>query len=212
MAIETDAAGRTLPRVGLATLRRHWRWYFGLGLALVVLGFIAIGYSAATAVVTALFIGWLLVIGGVAQIVHGFWRREWGGFFLDLAFGVLYFVVGFLMVANPLQSALTLTLLTAAFLFAGGMFRSVMAVAVRYPNWGWMLLSGLVSLVLGVMIWQSWPASALWVIGLYVGIEMLFNGITLIVLGLAARKLPESEVRRPRGGEDVTAPREPLHA
>ena len=84
-----------------------------------------------------------------------------------------------------------LTLLIAMFLVFQGVFRIVAALAVRYPHWGWVLLDGIVSLLLGILIWRRWPVSSLWVIGLFVGIEMLLNGWSLVMLSLAGRNLPE---------------------
>lgn len=215
MAIEMERASRLLPRVGLETLRRRWGWYLALGVGLIALGAFAIGYAATMTAVTVMTFGWVLMVGGVLEVIHAFWRKSWGGFFLDLATGILYFVVGFLVVANPAATAAALTLLIAMFLFVGGLFRGIMAIAVRYPNWPWMLLHSIVSLVLGILIWQQWPLSGLWVIGLYVGIEMMFNGSTLVMLGLAARRLPATEpheresrgrgLRRPSGGQPAHA-------
>lgn len=215
MAIETETAGRLLPRVGLETLRRNWGWYMGLGVALLALGVFAMGYSAAMTAVTMLVIGWVLITGGVLQTVHAFWRKGWGGSFLDLATGILYFVVGFFVVANPAASAVTLTLLISMFLIVGGIFRGVNAAVIRHPNWGWMVLHGVVSFVLGVMIWQQWPVSGLWIIGLYVGIEMAFNGTSLVMLSIAARKLPTTAgPSRPGRRDESVRPggREPLRA
>ena len=104
--------------------------------------------------------------------------------------GILYAVVGFMVVANPAATAISLTMLIAMFLLGEGIFRIVTALSVRYPNRGWMLLQGFVSLVLGIMIWRQWPVSGLWVIGLFVGIQMLFGGWSLVMLGLTAKNLP----------------------
>ena len=208
MAIETENAGQLLPRVGQETLRRRWGWFVGLGVALAALGVFAVGYSAAMTAVTLMVIGWVLVASGVLEVVHAFWRKGWGGFFLDIATGVLYFAVGAMIVASPAISAVTLTFLVAMFLIVGGLFRGIMAVAVRYPNWGWMLAHAVISVALGVMIWQGWPASGLFFIGLYVGIELVLNGVSLITLGLAARKLPSTHERT----HPESPPREPLHA
>ena len=132
---------------------------------------------------SVLLLGWLLIIGGVLEAVYAFWQERWGAFFIDLTVGILYAVVGFMMVANPGVAALTLTLLIAMFLILAGLFRTVAAIAARPPHWGWLLAHGVVSLVLGILIWRQWPVSGLWVIGLFVGIELLLNGATLIMLG-----------------------------
>ena len=97
------------------------------------------------------------------------------------------------MVTNPAATVLTLTLLIAMFLITEGIFRIVTALSVRYPNWGWMLLQGVVSLILGIMIWRQWPVSGLWVIGLFVGIQMLFTGWSMVMLGLSAKNLPSED-------------------
>lgn len=171
----------------LEELRRRWAWFLGLGIVMLVLGAVAIAFSVLTTLATMVFIGWLLIIGGVLQAAHAFTTKNWSGFFIDLLTGVLYAVAGFMIVANPGVTALTLTLLIAMFLIVGGIFRIVAALAVRFPNWGWLLLHGIVNLMLGIAIWQQWPLSGLWVIGLFVGIDMLFNGWALVMLALAAK-------------------------
>ncbi|MCU0962186.1 MAG: HdeD family acid-resistance protein [Pirellulaceae bacterium] len=189
MSAGTGLAGLHL--VGLQELRKNWGWFLALGIILVVLGMIALGASVAMTLAGVFFFGWLLIVGGVLEAVHAFWREKgWGGFFIDLLTGILYVVVGFLLVANPAASALALTLLIAFFLMFGGLFRIVVAVAVRFHNWVWLLLHGVVNLLLGLLIWRQWPLSGLWVIGLFIGIDLLFNGWSLVMLGLAARKIP----------------------
>jgi uncharacterized membrane protein HdeD (DUF308 family) len=176
---------------GAGELRRHWGWYLALGIVLIVLGTIAIGSTFVMTIASVFFFGWLLIIGGVMEVIHAFWHKRWAGFFLDLLTGILYVVAGWMMVTNPQESALLLTLIIAMFLVFEGVFRIVAALAARYPHWGWVLFNGVISLVLGVMIWWQWPYSGLWVIGLFVGIEMLLNGWSLVMLSLTARKLPE---------------------
>ena len=178
--------------IGLGELKKNWGWFLALGIALLVLGAIALGASVAMTIVSMVLLGWLLIIGGVLEGVHAFWReRAWGGFFIDLLTGILYVVVGFMVLANPGEAALALTLLIALFLMFSGLFRIVVALILRFPHWGWLILHGAVNLVLGIAIWRQWPLSGLWVIGLFVGIDMIFNGWSLVMLGLAAKKLPE---------------------
>jgi uncharacterized membrane protein HdeD (DUF308 family) len=162
-----------------------------LGIALIVLGAIAVGSAAVMTIASVILFGWLLIVGGVMQGVHAFWRKKWSGFFIDLLTGVLYVGMGFMVVANPGASAVALTLLISMSLIVGGVFRIVTAVSVLYPNWRWLLVHGIASLVLGIGIWRQWPLSGLWVIGLFVGIELMVNGWRLIMLGLAAGRLPE---------------------
>jgi uncharacterized membrane protein HdeD (DUF308 family) len=183
---------------GSGELRRSWGWYLVFGIALIIIGTIALGSALLMTIASVFFFGWLLIVGGVMEIVHAFWHKRWAGFFLDLLTGILYVVAGWMIMSNPKESALLLTLVIAMFLVFEGVFRIVAALAVRYPHWGWLLLNGVISLLLGVMIWRQWPYSGLWVIGLFVGIEMLLNGWSLVMLSLAGRKLPE-EASAPRG-------------
>lgn len=190
-----SAPPSSLHLIGLEELRKRWGWFLSLGILLVVLGTIALGSSVMMTLATMVFVGWLMIVGGVLQAVHAFTCKGWGGFFIDLLTGILYAVVGFIIVASPGATAITLTLLICMFLIFGGVFRIVVAVAVRFQNWVWLLLHGVVNLLLGIAIWQQWPLSGLWVIGLFVGIDMLFNGWSLVMLGLAARNLPMTEAR-----------------
>ena len=176
---------------GTSELRGNWGWFLILGIVLIVLGTIALGSALYMTLASVFFFGWILIIGGALEAVHAFWReKRWGGFFLDLLTGLLYVVVGWMMVSNPGESAVLLTLIIAMFLVFEGLFRIVVAITVRYPHWGWVLFNGVISLVLGISIWQRWPYSGLWVIGLFVGIEMLLNGWSLVMLSLTARNLP----------------------
>jgi uncharacterized membrane protein HdeD (DUF308 family) len=175
---------------GSEELRRYWGWYLALGIVLIVLGTIAIGSTFVMTIASVFFFGWLLIIGGVMEVIHAFWHKRWAGFFLDLLTGILYVVAGWMMVTNPAESALLLTLIIAMFLVFEGVFRIVAALAARYPHWGWVMFNGIISLILGIMIWRQWPYSGLWVIGLFVGIEMLLNGWSLVMLSLTGRRLP----------------------
>ncbi|HVC99223.1 MAG TPA: HdeD family acid-resistance protein [Pirellulales bacterium] len=178
-----------LQLVGLEEVGRKWGWLFGVGLVLVVLGMVAIGASVLATLATMVFIGCLMLFGGILQTIHAIAMRGWSGFYIDLLAGVLYTVVGFVIVAHPGATAVALTLMIAVLLILGGIFRIVIAFAVSYQNRIWLLLHGVINLLLGFMIWHDWPVSGLWVIGLFVGIDMLFNGWSLIMLGLAAKKL-----------------------
>ena len=175
---------------GSEELRRYWGWYLALGIVLIVLGTIAIGSTFVMTIASVFFFGWLLIIGGVMEVIHAFWHKRWAGFFLDLLTGTLYIIAGWMMVTNPAESALLLTLIIAMFLVFEGVFRIVAAIAARYPHWGWVMFNGIISLILGIMIWRQWPYSGLWVIGLFVGIEMLLNGWSLVMLSLTGRRLP----------------------
>ena len=176
----------------LTMLRGNWFWFVLLGVALLVLGGIALGALWIASLATAIALGALLVVGGVAEMVGAFWSGRWIGFLLHLLSGVLSAVVGLLFLRVPVEAVLTLTLLLACLLIGGGLFKIVAALSHRFAAWGWPLVSGIIDLILGVMIWLEWPASALWVIGLFVGISLIFRGFNWIGLGLALRTLPRS--------------------
>jgi uncharacterized membrane protein HdeD (DUF308 family) len=172
----------------METLSRNWGWLLALGILMIILGAFAIAapYGATLAVQFAL--GWILVIGGIAEAIHAFMARGWGGFLLELLSAILYLVVGVLLLTNPVGGALALTIVLAVFLIVEGIFKIMMAMRVRdHRGWGWLLASGVLSVILGVLIWAEWPASGLWVIGLLVGIQLLFTGWSLVMLALAAR-------------------------
>jgi uncharacterized membrane protein HdeD (DUF308 family) len=170
-------------------LRRNWGWFFVLGVLEIILGTIAIGASVVTTWAAVVFFGWLLVIGGFVSAAHGFWRKQWRGFFLDLVTGILYVVAGVMMIGEPTAAAVTLTLLIAMFLLMGGIFRIIVALSGHLEHSGWVMLNGLVTAALGILIWRQWPLSGLWVIGLFVGIEMIFYGWSLVMLSLIAKRV-----------------------
>ena len=169
-----------------------WGFLLGMGIALMILGLVAIGASIPATFATMAVFGILLLIGAIFQVVTAFWGRRWRGFFLHLLTGILYLIVGVFMVEDPLEAALALTLLIAACLLVGGILRIVLSVVERFDGWGWMLLNGIVSVILGVSIWRQWPLSGFWVIGLFIGIEMLFSGLSWVMLGLALRSTSKS--------------------
>ncbi|HXY37615.1 MAG TPA: HdeD family acid-resistance protein [Planctomycetaceae bacterium] len=168
-------------------LKRGWGWIFVLGILEIVLGTIAIGASYLATAVAVVFAGWMLLIGGILSAGHAFWRKHWKGFFLDLAIGVLYIVAGLMMVGNPVAAAVSLTLLIAMFLLMEGIFRIIVALSGQLEHRGWVMLNGLITAGLGILIWRQWPLSGLWVIGLFVGIEMIFYGWSLVMLSLVVK-------------------------
>ena len=171
-------------------LRGNRLWVVLLGVALIVLGLIALGSVGIATLATALAIGALLVGGGVAEVVGAFWNRDWGGFFLYLLSGVLSVVVGVLFLWAPVSAVLALTLPLAWLLPVGGIVKVVPALGNHLAARGWPMVSGVIDVFLGVLIWLTWPASALWVIGLFVGISLLFRGLSWVALGLALRTPP----------------------
>ncbi|WP_406697366.1 HdeD family acid-resistance protein [Singulisphaera sp. Ch08] len=181
-------------RHDLNALRRNWLWFVVLGIALIVLGGVALASVVVASLATAVVIGALILMGGVGETIGAFWCRGWSGFFFHLLSGVLSIVVGILFLRSPIGALLALTLLLACLLIVGGIFKVIVALSFRFAAWGWPLVSGIIDVILGVMIWQEWPASALWVIGLFMGISLVFRGFNWIGLGLSLRTLPRAEL------------------
>ena len=179
-----------VPGVGIEEVRKHSTWFLVIGIALTIIGVIAVGSAELMTIVSVMFFGWLLILGGLFEVIHGFARRPWSGFFINLLAGVLYAVAGIVMVTNPALAAVTLTLLIAFMLIIAGLFRLFIAFSTSLHHRGWLILNGAISILLGVMIWSSWPVSGLWVIGMFVGIDMIFDGWTEIMLAISARSLP----------------------
>jgi uncharacterized membrane protein HdeD (DUF308 family) len=138
-------------------------------------------------VVSVLVLGWLLLIQGGVEVAHGVLVRNWRGFALHLVAAVLYLLAGIFIIQEPVRATAVLTLLLAAMFFAGGIVRIIFSIATRFRLWGWVFLTGVIDLVLGWLIFKGWPESSLWVIGLFVGIDLLFNGWSWVMLALAVR-------------------------
>ena len=171
------------------TFKKNWGWFFALGVLLVILGILAAGASVFTTFLSVVLLGALLLIGGIAKIVYSIWLRRWTGFIPNLLVGILYAVVGGYTLMQPAASAVAITLLMAILFLIGGIFKAISSVTLRFENWGWVLFSGLISIALGAMILAEWPESGLWVLGLFVGIDLIFAGWTWIFLSLGARNL-----------------------
>jgi uncharacterized membrane protein HdeD (DUF308 family) len=129
----------------------------------------------------------LLLIAGVTEVVHAIMVRNLKGFALHLLAAALYLLVGFFLLEDPIRAAAVLTLLLAASFFVGGLLRIITSLATRFHGWPWVLLNGVVDLILAVLIWSGWPGTSLWVIGLFVGIDLLFHGWAWVILALTVR-------------------------
>jgi uncharacterized membrane protein HdeD (DUF308 family) len=187
-------------REDLQQLRRNWGWFLALGIALIVVGTVAICYPVLASEVAVEVFGFLLVAGFGVQVVSGIWARRWSGFFLHLLCGLLYLFVGLVLIEHPGLGMAVYTLLLAVFFVAGGLFRIVFALSQRFSGWGWTLLAGVVALLLGIMIWRRFPASALWVLGTFLGIDLIFSGCSWVMLGLGLRNLPADRGTLPDAG------------
>jgi uncharacterized membrane protein HdeD (DUF308 family) len=171
----------------LHEVRDHWWAFLVLGIALVVTGTLCIGHPLMASVASVVFLGFLILGSGIAQIVSSFWAGKWSGMLMHLLVGALYAIVGFMIIDAPAENTLLLTKLLALFLIVVGVLDIVSALVQRFHGWGWVLLNGGVTLILGLLINRQWPSSAVWVIGLFVGIEMIFNGWGWIMLAIGLK-------------------------
>ena len=172
-------------------LHEHWKLYLVEGIVLVVLGVIAILVPPIATLAVTLVLGWLFLISGLIGLYTSFMLRQAPGFWWSLISAVLGIVVGLLLLISPLQGALSLTLVLIAFFVVEGIASIMFALEHKRElsgQWGWMLFSGLIDLVLAVIILAGLPGTAAWALGLLVGINMIFGGWALVLLALAARK------------------------
>jgi uncharacterized membrane protein HdeD (DUF308 family) len=174
-------------REELERLREHWLLLLILGIATAFIGSLAIISSFIATLATVTFFGMLLLIGAVIQLVNALTCRNWRGFLVYLLTGILYGVVGLIMMNHPLEAAAGLTLMLAAAFIAGGVIRIVVAAMEHFHGWPWVMVSGFISLLLGMFIWRHFPKDAFWVIGLFVGIDLIFLGWSWIILSLGIR-------------------------
>jgi uncharacterized membrane protein HdeD (DUF308 family) len=181
----------TLPRTAtdIAPLRAKWGWIVALGVVYVVAGFIALG-SIVTATVASVFVvGVMMIVAGVAELINAFQIKSWGKFLLWALLGVLYIVAGFVTFENPLLAAVLLTLLLGASLVASGILRIVLAFNMkREMPWIWVALSGAITLLLGVLILARWPINSVYILGLFLGIDLIFAGAGWIGLGFGLHR------------------------
>jgi uncharacterized membrane protein HdeD (DUF308 family) len=166
----------------------HWWAYVVLGIAMIVMGMIAIVAPLAAAVAINALVGAALLVGGAVQLVYTFLRhKSVGKVVLGLIVAALYVIAGLILLAHPFAVVLSFTLFLAAFFVVAGVFKIIASVEAHgLPYWGWGLVGGVLTFILGVLIWAQWPSSAIWAIGLIVGIDLLFMGWTAITVGIGA--------------------------
>ena len=173
----------------LTIFSKNWGWFFLWGIILVILGCVAISAATMTTLLSVIFLGVLLLISGIVIIVDcfSFWWGQGSGFFLHLLMGLLYTICGVMLIKSPLLSSVSLTLFLGIFYVLIGISRMMYSSLLRTPNWGWNFSSGILSLLLGVLIIAALPQSALFIIGLFVGIDLIFCGLTYLMVALAAK-------------------------
>ena len=172
------------------TARKFTGWYMGFAVLFIILGIFAIAEPMVAAVAVALLVGWLLIFGGVAHLVSSFAGGGAGRVIWQVLIGIVYLAGGIYFLTHPLLGVGTLTLLLAGIILVEGVFEIVAYFKTRSSGGSsWLLINGLITLLVGGLIWFHWPSSAVWAIGTLLGVNLLMTGISRLMLGLAARKL-----------------------
>ncbi len=177
----------------LGGIKRASGWSIALGVLMIIAGIIAMLEPGLSGVVIALVIGWSAIFNGFAQIVFGF--RTHGGWHvvLEVLLGIIYIIAGIYLLMHPVGGLLALTLFLAAFLLVYGIFALVLAFQIRpLYGWGWVLFDGIITILLGILIWAHWPFTADWVVGTLFGISIFVSGITRLMMSLAIRRVAQA--------------------
>jgi len=184
--------GENMERAIREALGAHWRLFMVQGVVMIVLGVLAVLAPVAATIAIDIYIGWLLLISGIVGLVAMFSAKNLPAFLWTLITAALSLAVGALLVWRPIEGALSLTILLTAFFIAEGIFQIVASVAYRdvmAGSWVWMLVSGISDLVLAAIIILSWPVSAVWALGLVVGINLITSGWAIVMAALAGRSV-----------------------
>ena len=176
-------------------IAEKWGWFLALGIVLIIAGLAAIAFPLMGTIAAKILLGWLFLIGGVMMIMHAFQAPGWQGFLWELLIGILYAFAGAYLAFFPFTGLITLALVLSVLFIIEGIFEVIMAVRVRpHDGWGFLLLSGIAALAVGVLIALGLPDSAEWALGLLVGINLLFSGWSYVFLALAGRRAHEGAV------------------
>ena len=193
MTSSSDTLQNLPSATDVAPLRAKWGWIVALGIVYVVAGFIALGSVAMATVVSVLVVGIMMIIAGVAELINAFQIKSWGKFLIWALLGVLYIIAGFVTFENPLLAAVLLTLLLGASLVASGAVRIFLAFNMKRERpWIWVALSGVITLLLGLLILVRWPINSVYILGLFLGIDLIIAGGGWIGLGLGLHRVPPS--------------------
>ncbi len=179
---------------GLDEVRNSWGWFLALGILLTVLGVVCIVCDVTATFATVLVFGWLLLISGVFALVQAFTIGSWGGFFLYLLTALFRGFTGYLLVRYPVIGAESLTLLLGSLFIVGGLFRGIGSGMAKFPNWGWAVFSGIVSVVLGIMVLWQMPITGIWFIGFAVGVDLIVDGVAVTSFASALHHSPKETV------------------
>jgi uncharacterized membrane protein HdeD (DUF308 family) len=189
MAVPSQDIERLQSKMKVA-VSEHWKAFLFEGILLVILGLAAMIVPPLASLAVTIFLGWMFLVGGAAGLVFTFWARQMPGFWWSLLSAALALLAGIVLLAQPAQGTLTLTIVVGAYFLAEGVVTIMYALEHRRElseRWGWMLIAGLMDIIIAGVIIAGLPGSAAWAIGLLAGINLLFGGVALIVMALAAR-------------------------
>ncbi len=172
----------------------HYRsWFMILGVALIALGIVAVIFPLATTIAVKLFLGWIILIGGLVTAFHAFSTQKWSAFFYNLLVGLLYVIVGAWLAFLPLSGVITLTVLLALLFIFQGILQASLAFRLKpRDGWGWILIAGIVAIVAGFMLITGLPSTAAWAIGLLAGISMISSGWAYLSIALRVGKAQDA--------------------
>lgn len=188
MAQSTEMQDHSLSEE-LALLRSKWGWIVALGVIYLIAGILALGSVVTATVVSVYLVGIMMMFAGVSEVAGAFLFKSWGRFLIWLLIGILYVVAGIATFQNPQLAAVLLTLLLGVTLVFSGLLKIVMAFAVKHEqSWVWVALSGLITAVLGGIILARWPVSSVYILGIFLGINLIFAGAAWVGLGLGLRR------------------------
>jgi uncharacterized membrane protein HdeD (DUF308 family) len=177
------------PGAGIGPLKGKWGWIVALGVVYLVAGVIALGSVVEATEAAVWVVGLMMIIAGVFEVIHSFQIKTWGSFIFWLLLGILYIIAGFTAFENTLLTAVWLTLILGAALVASGIVRVFLGFNMKGGSaWGWVVASGLITLLLGVIILVHWPYSGLYALGIILGVDLVFAGAGWIGLGLGLRQ------------------------
>lgn len=165
-------------------------WSIALSVIMIVAGVLAIIVPPASGIAVTILVGWLMVFNGAAHIAFSWQTHRGGGLLWGILLGLLYVVAGGYVLVHPMAGLASLTLVLAAYLLVESILEFILSFLLRpLSGSGWLLVDGIITFILALMIWRSWPASAMWVLGTLVGISMLFSGISRLMICVVARRV-----------------------
>jgi uncharacterized membrane protein HdeD (DUF308 family) len=179
----------TIPSTLGGLVPKAINWSIALSILLIIAGLIAIFVPEISGLAVTLIFGWLMILSAVTHFIFAFKTHTTGGLIWELIIGAIYLFTGVYLIMHPVDALFVLTLILACYLFFEAIVEFIQYFQLRPRHGaGWILVDGVITLILAIMIWRSWPASSVWVIGTLVGISMLFSGFSRLMLSLAAKR------------------------